>query len=72
MFDDSSRTLAGLFGVQAAVLLYGVHKAMNLTKALSTRDLIGQAKGVLMERFDVDDDHAFQSSCVPRRTLASS
>lgn len=27
---------------------------------LATRDLIGQAKGILAERFTVDDDEAFQ------------
>ena len=59
-FDVDSRTLAGLFGVQAALLLYGVDHAAHMEKALGTRDLIGQAKGILMERFDVDDDRAFQ------------
>lgn len=59
-FDDSARTLAGLFGLQAAILLYGVRHAAELTLALNTRDVIGQAKGILQERFDVDDDQAFQ------------
>ncbi len=31
-----------------------------MAQALGTRDLIGQAKGILMERFSVDDDSAFQ------------
>ncbi|MBP2367611.1 GAF and ANTAR domain-containing protein [Pseudonocardia parietis] len=59
-FDDASRTIAGLFGVQAAVLLYGVDHAAHMQQALDTRDVIGQAKGILMERFDVDEDRAFQ------------
>ncbi|MBW0104379.1 GAF and ANTAR domain-containing protein [Pseudonocardia sp. KRD291] len=59
-FDDASRTVAGLFGVQAAILIYGVSHAAQLQQAIGTRDVIGQAKGILMERFDVDDDHAFQ------------
>ncbi|MBW0102719.1 GAF and ANTAR domain-containing protein [Pseudonocardia sp. KRD291] len=59
-FDDASRTTAGLFGVQAALLIYGADHAANLEQALGTRDVIGQAKGILMERFDVDDDRAFQ------------
>ena len=59
-FDESARTLAGLFGVQSAMLLYGVDQRAHLSQALDTRDVIGQAKGILMERFDVDDDQAFQ------------
>ncbi|MBC3191950.1 GAF and ANTAR domain-containing protein [Pseudonocardia sp. C8] len=58
-FDDAARTLAGLFGLQAAVLLYGARHAANLNLALESRDVIGQAKGILQERFDVDDDQAF-------------
>lgn len=59
-FDDSARTLAGLFGVQAALLLYGAEHAAHMERAVGTRDVIGQAKGILMERFNIDDDHAFQ------------
>ncbi len=59
-FDETSRTIAGLFGVQAAILIYGVSHAAQMQQALGTRDVIGQAKGILMERFDVDDDRAFQ------------
>jgi hypothetical protein len=59
-FDDESRTMAGLFGVQASMLLYGSSTATNLQRAVDSRDLIGQAKGILMERFGVDDDAAFQ------------
>ncbi|MDD7965902.1 GAF and ANTAR domain-containing protein [Actinomycetospora lemnae] len=59
-FDEHSQTLAGLFGAQAALLLYGAHHATHLQKAVDSRDLIGQAKGILMERFAVDDEAAFQ------------
>ena len=60
VFDSSARTVAGLFGAQAALLLYGAEHASQMAQALGTRDLIGQAKGILMERFSVDDDSAFQ------------
>jgi hypothetical protein len=60
VFDDYARTLAALFGVQAALVLYGVERANQLQTALGTRDVIGQAKGILMERYAVDADHAFQ------------
>ena len=33
---------------------------LNLQEALETRDLIGQAKGILMERQHIDADRAFE------------
>jgi hypothetical protein len=59
-FDESARTTAGLFGLQAALLLYGVNHARQLGNALASRDLIGQAKGILMERFRVNSEQAFR------------
>ncbi|WP_214364718.1 GAF and ANTAR domain-containing protein [Pseudonocardia sp. H11422] len=59
-FDDSARTIAGLFGVQAGLLIYGANHVAQLSRALHTRDAIGQAKGILMERFGVEGDQAFQ------------
>lgn len=58
--DEHSLIVAGLFGVQAALLLYGSAQARHLQRAVDSRDLIGRAKGILMERFKVDDDGAFQ------------
>lgn len=37
-----------------------VSQVENLQKALTNRDVIGQAKGVLMERFKITADEAFQ------------
>jgi hypothetical protein len=59
-FDAGSRTLAGLFGIQAAMLLYGSQQAEHLQRAVDSRDLIGRAKGILMERYGVGEDAAFQ------------
>lgn len=59
-FDTDARLVASLFGAQAATLLYGADSAAGLTQALTSRDVIGQAKGILMERFDLDADAAFQ------------
>jgi AmiR/NasT family two-component response regulator len=42
------------------MLLYGSEQATHLQRALDSRDAIGQAKGILMERFAVDDHGAFQ------------
>jgi hypothetical protein len=60
VFDDEARMTAALFGAQAAMLLYGSEAAQDLQRAVDSRDLIGQAKGILMERFKVTDDGAFQ------------
>ena len=59
-FDESARTVAGLFGLQAALLLYGANHARQLGQALASRDLIGQAKGILMERYRVNSEQAFR------------
>ena len=37
----------------------GVRKDTQLAEALTNRDLIGQAKGILMERYKISADHAF-------------
>jgi hypothetical protein len=59
-YDDAARTLAGLFGIEAALLLYGAQTADHLTRAVNSRDVIGQAKGILRERFRITDGDAFQ------------
>ncbi|MFC5065961.1 GAF and ANTAR domain-containing protein [Actinomycetospora atypica] len=60
VFSDQARTMAGLFATQASLLLYGADQAAHLQRAVSSRDLIGQAKGILMERFSVGADQAFE------------
>lgn len=59
-FDDATRTIAGLSAVQAALVLDGAERTAHLQRALHGRDLIGQAKGILMERHRIDADEAFQ------------
>src|SRR3954447_13569954 len=59
-FDERARAVAGLFGLQAALLLYGATHARQLGQALASRDLIGQAKGILMERYRVNSEQAFR------------
>lgn len=41
-------------------MLYGSQQAAHLQHAVDSRDLIGQAEGILMERFKVDSEAAFQ------------
>lgn len=65
-FDEASRAVAEVFAKQAAVALRNAktydaarRQAEQLNEALRSRDLIGQAKGILMEREDITDDEAF-------------
>jgi GAF domain-containing protein len=58
-FDDSSERVGPLFAAHAAVALAEAQKQQQLSQAMDTRDLIGQAKGILMERFRLTSDQAF-------------
>lgn len=50
---------ARVFAAHAALALAGADRVGNLNAALSSRDVIGQAKGILMERFRLTPDAAF-------------
>ena len=65
-FDESARAFGTVFAAHAALALAGaqVHAhdlavADGLQEALVTRDVIGQAKGILMATRHVDADTAF-------------
>ena len=59
-FDDESEHVALLFASHAAVAMAGAEQQQRLRSAMHTRDLIGQAKGILMERFKITGDRAFR------------
>jgi AmiR/NasT family two-component response regulator len=59
-FDEESRRVGELFAAHAAVALASVQQTEHLHHALDTRDTIGMAKGVLIERFKVTPEGAFQ------------
>ena len=65
-YDASAEHLVTMFAAQAAILLANVQSyeraqrvSDQLREALRSRDVIGQAKGILMERERVDDQRAF-------------
>ncbi len=58
-FSDESRTWGGLFAMHAAAALGQAQHVAELHTALASRDVIGQAKGRLMERFAIDAEQAF-------------
>ena len=58
-FDAESVRIGALVAAHAAVALAGNQQVSQLTQALDTRDLIGQAKGILMERYKITAQQAF-------------
>ena len=58
-FDAESTDVGQLFAAHAAVALAGAEHEANLRAGLDHRDLIGQAKGILMERYKVTAVQAF-------------
>ncbi|RZT28022.1 GAF domain-containing protein [Kribbella sp. VKM Ac-2569] len=58
-FTAIDETTARLLARHAAVAIATVLDASTLRQAIETATLIGQAQGVLMERFTIDADQAF-------------
>lgn len=59
VFDAESERIGALVAAHAAVAVAGSQQVSQLTQALDTRDLIGQAKGILMERYKITAQQAF-------------
>lgn len=62
-FSDEDVELAGVLAAQAAALMAVMSSEEGLRDAMATRTLIGQAQGMLMERFDLDARQAFSVLC---------
>jgi GAF domain-containing protein len=58
-FGVQDERIAIVCAALAAVALAEAHRAEQLHNALASRDTIGQAKGILMERFKLTSDQAF-------------
>lgn len=58
-FTDESENIGLLVASHAAVAFAEAEKARQLNEAVDSRDLIGQAKGILMERHRITGDQAF-------------
>lgn len=58
-FDEESVSLASIFAGHAATALAAAEGRRQLSAAVSSRDVIGQAKGMLMERYRMSADAAF-------------
>jgi GAF domain-containing protein len=57
--SDDAKALGRLFATHAALALGHAHERETLNEGLQTRKVIGQAIGILMERYEIDEDRAF-------------
>lgn len=58
-FGEESEDVGLVFAAHAAVALAGARHETDLRTGMGSRDLIGQAKGILMERYAISADRAF-------------
>jgi GAF domain-containing protein len=59
-FDEETRHTAWLFATHAALAMGRTRHEEELNEALGTRQAIGEAVGIVMERYELDQDRAFQ------------
>jgi GAF domain-containing protein len=59
LWDTEAETVGMVLAAHAAAAILASRQGDQLQSALSTRDRIGQAKGIIMERFGIDDVRAF-------------
>ncbi|MFE2580404.1 GAF and ANTAR domain-containing protein [Streptomyces sp. NPDC059378] len=60
-FDETATRVGRLFTAHVGLALDSATVREQLTEAMRTRDLIGQATGILMERLNIDAAQAFDS-----------
>jgi GAF domain-containing protein len=59
VWDAEAETIGSVFAAHAAAAIMAGRHGEQMESALSSRDRIGQAKGIIMERYGVDDVRAF-------------
>lgn len=59
-FDSDDLLVGAMLATHAATAVLAVNRQRQFESALESRDIIGQAKGMLMERFDVSAVRAFE------------
>jgi GAF domain-containing protein len=69
VFDADAEEMGFVLAHHAAVAIAGAREEEGLLRALGNRDLIGQAKGILMERHKVTADEAFRLLVRASQTL---
>jgi GAF domain-containing protein len=58
--DPDAESIAELFAIHAAAALGSAVRIDQLNQAMHTRKVIGQAIGIVMERYALNEDRAFQ------------
>lgn len=58
-FGERELGVAEVFATHAAVALSTARDRQTLIEAVDARTLVGQAQGILMERYDIDAEQAF-------------
>jgi len=58
-FSHDDEAIAHILARHASVALASARHEESMAQAVDARKLVGQAMGILMERFDVDGDRAF-------------
>ena len=76
-FGDAAELVVPVFAARASIALTHADRVLNLRRAIGTRQVIGEAVGILMERHRISADEAFerlvsasQTSHVKLRELA--
>src|SRR5882724_5262516 len=59
-FDQTSKDIGKIFAAHSSVAWNSVRRDEQFKRALASRDTIGQAKGMIMERYGVDAVQAFE------------
>jgi len=67
-FSDESEQVALMFAAHAAIAVAGAQAQEQMQTAVDSRDLIGQAKGILIERYKISSHEAFRLLVVASQT----
>jgi GAF domain-containing protein len=59
-FDTDDIAIAHILARHAAVAIARARNDASMAQAIDARKLVGQAMGILMERYDLDSDRAFE------------
>jgi GAF domain-containing protein len=59
-FDEAAEDIGVAFATHAALAWDSVRRKAQFRKALESRDIIGQAKGMIMERYRLDANTSFE------------
>ncbi len=58
-FDEEAHAVGSVFATHASVAIAGARSSDQKDEAIRSRDVIGQAKGILMAQKNISEDEAF-------------